>query len=51
MCHPGKCGPDLRQAHTRLKQSREGELQALTAAEVRAQVQRVGIELVNYSQL
>lgn len=51
MCHPGRCGPPLRAARTRLKESREAELEALTSAEVRAQIQRAGIELVNYSQL
>lgn len=51
MCHPGRCGPPLRAARTRLKESREAELEALTAPEVRAQIQRVGIELVNYRQL
>ena len=51
MCHPGKCGPALRRAHTRLKESREAELEALTAAEVRAALARSGIELTNYRQL
>jgi predicted glycoside hydrolase/deacetylase ChbG (UPF0249 family) len=51
MCHPGRCGPPLRAARTRLKESREAELEALTAPEVRAQIQRAGIELVNYRQL
>jgi predicted glycoside hydrolase/deacetylase ChbG (UPF0249 family) len=51
MCHPGRCGAALRNATTRLKESREAELAALTAAEVREAVDRVGIELVNYRQL
>jgi predicted glycoside hydrolase/deacetylase ChbG (UPF0249 family) len=51
MCHPGKCGPELRQARTRLKESREAELEALTAAEARAALQVNGIELVSYRQL
>lgn len=51
MCHPGKCGSSLRHARTRLKESREEELQALTAPEVRAQLEALGIELVNYRQL
>ena len=51
MCHPGRCGPALRQACTRLKESREGELEALTAAEVRAEVERQEIELVTYREL
>ncbi|MBZ5578557.1 MAG: ChbG/HpnK family deacetylase [Acidobacteriia bacterium] len=51
MCHPGVYGPALREARTRLKESREAELEALTAGEVRAQVERLEIELVNYRQL
>jgi predicted glycoside hydrolase/deacetylase ChbG (UPF0249 family) len=51
MCHPGRCGAALRGARTRLKESREAELRALTAVEVRETVKRAGIELVNYRQL
>jgi len=51
MCHPGRCGEALRNAPTRLKESREAELAALTAAEVREAVERAGIELVNYREL
>jgi predicted glycoside hydrolase/deacetylase ChbG (UPF0249 family) len=51
MCHPGRCGPDLRQARTRLKQSREEELEALIAPEVKAALAANGIELVNYGGL
>ncbi|HEV3334033.1 MAG TPA: ChbG/HpnK family deacetylase [Bryobacteraceae bacterium] len=51
MCHPGRCGEELRNAPTRLKESREAELAALTAPEVREAVKRAGIELVNYRQL
>ncbi|HLK51224.1 MAG TPA: ChbG/HpnK family deacetylase [Bryobacteraceae bacterium] len=51
MCHPGKCGPALRGAHTRLKESREAELEALTADEVKTALARSGIELANYRQL
>jgi predicted glycoside hydrolase/deacetylase ChbG (UPF0249 family) len=51
MCHPGRCGAALRAARTRLKESREAELRALTAVEVRDTVKRAGIELVNYRQL
>ena len=35
MVHPGRCGPALRAAPTRLKESREAELAALVAPEVR----------------
>jgi chitin disaccharide deacetylase len=48
MCHPGYCGAALRSARTRLKESRERELEALCSAEVRAALERHGIELVNY---
>ena len=51
MCHPGKCGPALRQARTRLKESRQAELEALTAPEARAAIERSGIELASYRQL
>ncbi|MBS1858108.1 MAG: ChbG/HpnK family deacetylase [Acidobacteria bacterium] len=51
MCHPGHCGPALRAARTRLKESREHELQALVAPQVRAALARHGIQLVNYSGL
>jgi predicted glycoside hydrolase/deacetylase ChbG (UPF0249 family) len=48
MCHPGKLGPELSQAATRLKESRETELAALLSPEVRGVIERRGIELVNY---
>jgi predicted glycoside hydrolase/deacetylase ChbG (UPF0249 family) len=51
MCHPGRCGDALRQARTRLKESRVQELEALVAAETRAAIAQHGIELVNYRGL
>jgi predicted glycoside hydrolase/deacetylase ChbG (UPF0249 family) len=48
MCHPGKLGPELRAASTRLKESREIELAALTSREARQTIARRGIELVSY---
>jgi predicted glycoside hydrolase/deacetylase ChbG (UPF0249 family) len=51
MCHPGRCGEDLRKARTRLKESREEELKALVAPEVRAAVETLGVELVNFAGL
>ena len=51
MVHPGRCGPALGAARTRLKESREAELAALTAPEVRAAILHHGIELVNYAGL
>jgi predicted glycoside hydrolase/deacetylase ChbG (UPF0249 family) len=49
MCHPGKLGPELRAAKTRLKESREIELAALVSSEVRNVIDRRGIRLVNYA--
>lgn len=51
MVHPGHCGDALRHAITRLKESREQELAALVAPEVRAALERGGIELVSYRDL
>jgi predicted glycoside hydrolase/deacetylase ChbG (UPF0249 family) len=51
MCHPGICGEELRGARTRLKESREQELHALTSAEVRSALAESGVELVRYSEL
>jgi len=51
MVHPGRCGAALRAARTRLKESREHELEALIAPETRAAVERNGIELVSYREL
>jgi len=48
MCHPGKCTSELQAAATRLKESRELELQALTSAAVREVIEERGIRLVNY---
>jgi chitin disaccharide deacetylase len=43
MVHPGHCGPALRAARTRLKESREAELAALVAPEVRDALLRHGV--------
>ena len=51
MVHPGRCGEALRAARTRLKESREAELEALVAPEVRAAMGRHRVELVNYAGL
>jgi len=51
MCHPGRCGEALRNARTRLKESRERELEALVSREAREAVERNGIALVNYGGL
>lgn len=51
MCHPGICGTELRAARTRLKDSREQELRALTSPEVRAALDQSGVTLVSYHDL
>jgi len=51
MCHPGFCGDELRTARTRLKESRERELNALTSPEVRVALAESGVELVSYRSL
>ena len=51
MCHPGRCGDDLRSARTRLKESREEELRALTSPEVRTALADAGVTLTSYRDL
>jgi len=51
MCHPGHCGDELRAVRTRLKDSREEELRALTAPEVRDVLRETGVELVSFREL
>jgi predicted glycoside hydrolase/deacetylase ChbG (UPF0249 family) len=51
MCHPGFCTDELRSARTRLKESREQELKALTAPEVRAALRDSGVELASFREL
>lgn len=51
MCHPGRCGPELRSARTRLKESRERELQALISPNVRSALREAGVQLVTYREL
>jgi predicted glycoside hydrolase/deacetylase ChbG (UPF0249 family) len=51
MCHPGYCREALRAMRTRLKESREHELEALVSREVREAVERNGVEVVNYAGL
>ena len=51
MCHPGRCSDALRSARTRLKESRERELEALVAPETRRALEESGVELVNYVML
>jgi predicted glycoside hydrolase/deacetylase ChbG (UPF0249 family) len=51
MTHPGHHGPELEGARTRLKASRERELAALVAPEVRRALGEAGVELTRYSLL
>jgi predicted glycoside hydrolase/deacetylase ChbG (UPF0249 family) len=51
MTHPGYCTGELRGASTRLKESREAELNALTAPQTREALQDMGIRLANYRDL
>ena len=51
MCHPGICTEELRAARTRLKESRERELEALVAPEVRKALEESGVALVSYRDL
>jgi len=48
MCHPGRCTSELRAAPTRLKESREKELAALTSPDVRRAIEKRGIVLTSY---
>lgn len=48
MCHPGYLREELRAAPTRLKESREIELAALTSAKVRETLEGAGIQLTSY---
>ncbi len=51
MCHPGHSTGELRAARTRLKESRERELAALTSPEARRALEECGVELVDYRTL
>jgi chitin disaccharide deacetylase len=51
MCHPGFLGPELRNAPTRLKESREKEMHAITAPDTRQAILETGVELTSYRDL
>ena len=51
VCHPGYLDADLQSAGTRLLQSRQTELQALTSEETREVLARRGIRLISYADL
>jgi chitin disaccharide deacetylase len=51
VCHPGYSDADLQSAGTRLTQSREIELAALTSAATKEALARLKIELISYADL
>lgn len=51
MCHPGFHDSELASAHTRLKEERERELEALTDPSLRRFAEECGIELISYREL
>ncbi|MBM3738029.1 MAG: ChbG/HpnK family deacetylase [Acidobacteria bacterium] len=51
MCHPGRCGTELLQAQTRLKESRARELAALCAVETKEALRNSGVILTRYRDL
>jgi chitin disaccharide deacetylase len=51
VCHPGYNDAGLDQVHTRLRQSRQRELEVLTSPEAKAALQRRGVELISYNEL
>ncbi len=51
VCHPGYNDPDLAFVRTRLRASREQELDVLTSAEAREALELHGIQLISYREL
>ena len=51
VCHPGYNDPDLQSAKTRLRESREVELDVLTSPRAREILARQGVELISYRDL
>ncbi len=51
VCHPGYNDADLDQVRTRLRQSRQQELEVLTSPEAKAALQRRGVELISYNEI
>jgi predicted glycoside hydrolase/deacetylase ChbG (UPF0249 family) len=49
MCHPGFLGPALRDARTRLKESRVRELEALTSPRIRQLIAAQNVHLEGFS--
>ena len=51
VCHPGYNDPELQSLRTRLRKSREQELEILTAPATRELLQRNSVELISYHDL
>jgi chitin disaccharide deacetylase len=51
VCHPGYNDADLKASRTRLRDSRETELRALTLPEARETLSQAGIQLISYRDL
>ena len=51
VCHPGYNDADLQAAKTRLRESRETELRALTLPAAREVLEQQGIQLISYHEL
>ena len=51
VCHPGYCDQELRSVRTRLRESRELELQVLTSDTARRAIEAAGAELISYAEL
>jgi len=51
VCHPGYSDADLGKIKTRLRSSRDVELQILTSEAARTTLQRHGIELISYNSI
>jgi predicted glycoside hydrolase/deacetylase ChbG (UPF0249 family) len=51
VCHPGYNDSDLDGVRTRLRASREQELQVLTSAEARQALERRGVQLISFNEL
>jgi hopanoid biosynthesis associated protein HpnK len=51
VCHPGYNDSDLQSARTRLRESREVELDVLTSPRAREMLARQGIDLISYRDL
>jgi predicted glycoside hydrolase/deacetylase ChbG (UPF0249 family) len=49
MCHPGYCRDELQAADTRLKESRQRELEALCSPDVKSAIRESGVIMRSYA--